>query len=162
MLNKLFGSPKNHPFNQATEHFRNLRYYENGSPQYVNAILEIIRLCRMAIQSNKNDGDAHVLLANAYFLAALGCTFQKGYPYFLARAAAAIQATRQGSMYIKERQIAEKMYGGVIEQLSTQMPDWVEGVEHLPKDMNQLQKLYYDAAVNSSSLDEMKTLLTSE
>jgi len=162
MVNKLFGSPKNHPFNQATEHFRNLRYYESGSPQYVNTILEIIRLSQMAIQSNKHDGDAHVLLSNAYFLAALSCTFKKGYPYFLARAAATIQATRLGSMYIKNREIAEKMYGGVVKQLSTQMPDWVEGVERLPKDMNQLQKMYYDAAINSSSLDEMKVMLTSE
>lgn len=162
MLNKLFGSLKNDKFNQATERFRNLRYYESGSPQYINTILEIISLCRKAIQSNKNDGDAHVLLANAYYLAALRCTFQKGYPYFLARAAATIQATRIGSMYIKNREIAEKMYGGVVQQLSTQMPDWVEGVERLPKDMNQLQTMYYDAAINSSSLDEMKTLLTRE
>lgn len=162
MLNKLFGSSKNHPFNQATEHYRSLRHYDNGSPQYINTILEIIRLCRIAIQSNKSDGDAHVLLANAYFLAALSCAFQKGYPYFLARSAAAIQATRRGTMYIKDRQIAEKMYNGVVEQLSTQIPDWVENMERLPKDMNQLQQLYYDAAVDSSSLDEMKTLLTSE
>lgn len=162
MLNKLFGSPKNHPFNQATEYYRNLRNYESGSPQYVNAILEIIRLCRMAIQSNKNDGDAHVLLSNAYFLSALSCTFQKGYPYFLARAAATIQATRQGNMYIKERQIAEKMYNGVVEQLSTQMPDWVEGVERLPKDMKQLQQKYYESAIQSSSLDEMKNMLAGE
>jgi len=162
MLSKLFGSPKKFPFNQANEHFRNLRLYESGSPQYINAILEIIRLCQMAILSNKHDGDAHVLLANAYLLATCRCTYGKGYPYFLARAAAVIQATRAGSMYIKNREIADKIYRGIVEQLSTQMPDWVEGVQRLPKDMNQLQQGYYDAAISSSSLDEIKTVLTSE
>ncbi len=101
MLGKLFGTPKNSPFNQATEYFQNLRYYESGSPQYVSTILEIIRLCQMAIQGNKNDGDAHVLLANVYVLAALDCTYTKGYPYFLARSAAVMQATRSRKMYIK-------------------------------------------------------------
>jgi tetratricopeptide (TPR) repeat protein len=162
MLRKLFGSPKNFPFNQANEHFRNLRFYESGSPQYINAILEIIRLCQMAIQSNKHDGDAHVLLANAYLLATCRCTYRKGYPYFLARAAAVIQATRAGSMYIKNREISDKIYRGIVEQLSTQMPDWVEGVQRLPKDMNQLQQGYYDAAISSSSLDEMTTALTND
>jgi tetratricopeptide (TPR) repeat protein len=162
MLSKLFGSPKNFPFNQANEHFRNLQFYEIGSAQYINAILEIIRLCQTAIQNNKHDGDAHVLLANAYLLATCRCTYGKGYPFFLARAAAVIQATRSGIMYIKNREIADKIYKGIVEQLSTQMPDWVEGVQRLPKDMTQLQQRYYNVAINSSSLDEIKTALTTD
>ena len=162
MLNKLFGSIKNHPFNQALEHFQNLRFYEMGSPQYVNTILEIVRLCRMAIQIDRHDGDAHVLLANVYLLATLWCTLNKGHPYFLARAAATIQATRTGRMFIKNREIADKVYGGIVKELSTQMPDWVEGVEQLPGDMSQLQREYYDSAISSLSLDEIKIMLTRE
>lgn len=162
MFNKLFGSPKNHPYIQATEHYRNLRYFEMGSTQYVNEILEIIRLCRMAIQNNNNDGDANVLLANAYLLAALSCVLQDGYPYFLARAAATIQATREGGLYMKERQYADKLYNGVIEQLSSQMPDWYEGLKRLPKDMKLLNQKYYDSAINSSSLDELEEMLVRE
>jgi hypothetical protein len=162
MLNKFFGSLKNDPFNQANEHYQNLRNYKSGSPQYKNSILEIIRLSRMAILRNKDDGDAHVLLANAYFLAALNCGFQKGYPYFLARAAASIQATRIVRIYIKNRELADKVYNGIVEQLATQMPDWVEGVERLPEDVNQLYKSYYDAAIDSSTLEEMDAMLTRE
>jgi len=162
MLNKLFGSMKNDRFNQAKEQFQNLRNYESGSSEYVSTILEVIRLCQMAIQGNKNDGDAHVLLANTYLLAALSCTFGKGYPYFLAKAAAVIQVFRTGSMYIKNRDNAEKVYGGIVEQLTTQMPDWVEGVQRLSKDMNELHQVYYSNAINPSSLIEIKTMLTSE
>jgi hypothetical protein len=162
MLNKLFGSPKNHSFNQALEHFQNLRYYESGTVQYVDTVLEIIRLCQIAIQDNKNDGDAHVLLANAYLLATLSSAFGKGYSFFLAKAASVIQPTRARSMYIKNRENADKVYQGIVEQLSTQMPDWVEGVERLPKDMDQLQRAYSHSAIDPLSLDEIKTMLTSE
>lgn len=162
MFSKLFGSPKNHPYNQATGHFRNLRNYPSGSAEYLNAILEIIRLCQIAIQINKFDGDAHVLLANAYLLAALNSIFGKGYPFFLARAAAVIQATKSGSMYLKNRENRDKIYEGIVNQLSTEMPNWLEGVQHLPVDMNQLQKGYYGQAINPTGLDEIKNLLASE
>lgn len=162
MLNKLLGSQKNDTFNQANKHFRNLRYYTSGSNQYINTILEIIRLCQMAIQKNKNDGDAHVLLSNAYLLAALSCTFGKGYPFFLARAAAVIQATRAGHLYIKNRENADKIYNGIVEQLTSQMPDWVEGVQRLSTDMNKLHQGYYSDAINPSHKDEIKTVLLSQ
>jgi hypothetical protein len=163
MLNKLFGSPKNHPFNQALEHFQKLPHYESGTAQYVNTILEIIRLCQIAIQNNKNDGDAHVLLANTYLLATLSSAFKKSYSFFLAKAASVIQTTRAGGgMYIKNRENADKVYQGIVSQLSTQIPDWVEGIELLPKDMNELQRSYYRSAIDPLSLNEIKTMLTTK
>jgi len=162
MLNKLFGSSRNQSFNKALEHFQNLRHVESGTAQYVNTMLEIIRLCQIAIEENKNDGDAHVLLGNAYLLATLSSVFGKGYSFFLARAAAVIQATREGRMYIKNSENGEKVYQAIVEQLSTQMPDWVEGVERLPKDMPKLQREYYQRAISPLGLAEIKEMLTSQ
>ena len=62
-------------------------------------------------------------------------------------------------MPIRNREIADKIYKGIVEQLSTQMPDWVKNVQKLPKDMSQLQKQYYKDALNSSSLEEIKNML---
>ena len=162
MLKKLFSPLKNDPFNQANEHFHRLRYFESGSPQFENAIFEIIRLCQLAIQKDTHNGDAHVLLANAYLLAALNCAFSKGYPFFLARAAAVIQATRRERMYIKNKGIADKIYRGIYEQLSEQTPDWVEGVNRLTNDMNTLHVGFYANAINPSNFDQVKSMLTSE
>ena len=139
MLNKFFGSAKNQPFNQALAHFRNINSYERGSPELASALFEIIRLCQIAIdESNKRDGDAHVLLANAYALAATG--FPESYSYFLPRALATIQATRAGSMYIKNRETADKVYTDIVKLLTE-----VGGIPPMTKDM--LQGCY-ELAIN--------------
>jgi len=70
-----------------------------------------------------------------------------------------IQATRSRKMYIKNREIEDKIHDGIVKQLATQMPDSVEGVERLPTDLNLLNQLFYDAAIASSSLDEIRAVL---
>lgn len=159
MFNSLFDPSENSPFNRATELFHNLRNYPSGSEVYVNTILEIIKLCQIAIQEVSFDGDAHVLLANVYLLAALNGGFTRSYPFFLAKAASVIEATKTSNMPITNREIADKIYKGIFEQLSTQMPDWVKNVQKLPKDMSQLQKKYYKGALTPSSLEEIKNML---
>jgi hypothetical protein len=70
---------QNHPFNRAAKRFRQLRYLEQSGWEYWRTIIEIIKLCWEAIGLNKYDGDAHVMLANAYLLAAFGA-FQEFKP----------------------------------------------------------------------------------
>ena len=159
MFNNLSDSSENSPFNQATELFYTLRNYPSGSVMYVNTILEIIELCQRAIQEVSFDGVAHVLLATAYLLVALNGVFTKSYPFFLAKAASVIEATKTGNMPIRNREIADKIYRGIVEQLSTQMPDWVKNVQQLPKDMSRLHKKYYKDALNPSTLEEIKSML---
>ena len=162
MFNNLFDSSENSPFNQATELFHNLRNFPSGSADYLNTILEIIKLCQAAIQKVSFDGDAHVLLANVYLLAALNGVFTKSYPFFLAKAASVIEATKTGNMPIRNRENADKVYRGIVEQLSAQTPNWVKNVRQLPKDMSRLQKQYYKDALDPSTVEEIKKMIRNE
>jgi hypothetical protein len=67
MFKYLFNSKK-HPFNQASNLYDQLRNLDTSGDEYDRVVGEIIKLCCNAISLNQNDGDAHVLLANAYLL----------------------------------------------------------------------------------------------
>ncbi|MBI3169890.1 MAG: hypothetical protein HYZ22_15515 [Chloroflexi bacterium] len=159
MFNNPSNSSEDSLFDQATEFFRSIRNYPVDSANYISAIIEVIKLCQKAIQEVGFDGDAHVLLANAYLLAALSGAFTKSYPFFLARAASVIEATKTDNMPIRNREIAEKIYRGVVDQLSIPLPSWVKDVQQLPKDMRRLHKQYYEDAINPLTLDEMMKML---
>ena len=165
MFRKLFGSPTptSEYYVQALRHYQNLRNYPNNSPQAVNTIYIIIKLCQLAISDNKFDGDAHVLLANGYLLAATLCVYGKGYSFFLARAAAVIQAVKTRNMQINERENADKIYKGVSTMLSAQdkFPEWAL-VEPLPTNMDLLERAYYQRATDPSYQNEIQEMLKSE
>ncbi len=155
---KSFFSASSDLFNQATEHYRRLRYLEMGSPEYSKSLFETIRLCQLAIQKYQKDGDAHVLLANAYDMAALDCIFSKGFPFFLARAVAVMQTAKDERMYIKQRGIADKVFSGTLEQLSSQEQYLGDDVLPLPNDKQLLRKDYYQKAIDPSNLVDMINL----
>jgi len=62
-------------FNHAMDIYRQLRRYPEHSNQYRQQLTDIASSCRLAIQLNDRHGDAHVLLANTYWL-----MFIDGYP----------------------------------------------------------------------------------
>jgi len=152
---KSFFNASSDLFNRAAGQFRSLRNLEAGSSAYSKAMFEAIKLCQQAIQKYPKDGDAHVLLANLYYLAAFDCFMSIGYPFFLARASAVMQAAKESRMYIKQRQIADKVFRGILEQLSSQnqIPD--NEVLPLPNDLPQLRRDYYQKAIDSSFIVEM-------
>lgn len=51
-------------FNEALKHYQNLRYTVEPAA-YRGELVKIIELCQLAIQKQRGNGDAYVLLANA-------------------------------------------------------------------------------------------------
>lgn len=144
MFKYLF-NPQNHPFNRASKLFGQLRYLEQSGQEYWRTIIEIIKLCWEAIKINKYDGDAHVMLANAYLLAAFRA-FQElkseGYVYYMSRCAAVIYEWKTNPrMYSKEKEQGEKIYREIINRLKGPLPDWMD--RDLPKDIRKLHNDFY-------------------
>ena len=92
MFKKLFRS-KSHPYSRAAKLFGQLRYLDDNGQQYWINILDIAELCMEAIQLDKFDGGAHVLLANTYLLGAFGAITKskpEGYVTSISKCAAVI------------------------------------------------------------------------
>jgi hypothetical protein len=150
MFKNLFNI-QNHPFNRAAKLFSQLRYLNQSGEEYWQTIVKIINLCCKAIKLNKNDGDAHIMLANVYLLAAFGA-FQEfkpeGYIHNMSRCAAVIYEWKTNPrFYSKEKENGEKIYRQVIERLEDPMPDWMN--MKLPTDIRQLHKDYYIKAIGA-------------
>lgn len=157
MLKALFGSAKDDPYNQALDHFRKLRDLSTSDPAYLSNIMAIIRLCQLAIRQRPTDGDAHILLANAYLLTALSEPFGDLYAFALARGAAAIHQWKSVPMKSKARAIGEKIMLGIQDQLAKDRPDWMG--PNLPNDFAKLHFDYYEGAIDPSALDQMSRLV---
>ena len=148
MLKYLFNI-KNHPYNRAAKKFRQLRYLDQGNQECQLAIAEINKLCREALILNKYDGDAHVLLANVYLLAAFSDLQEfnsEGYVHNMSHCAAVIYEWKiYPRMYSKEKENGEKIYQRVINALEEPLPDWMN--MGLPNDISKLHKDYYAKAI---------------
>lgn len=113
-------------FNEATDHYRKLRYLFDHKRRFAQELAEIVRLCQMAIDKEPRLGDAYVLLANALSLAAFEWRFKddETYEFLISRAAGVIHlwATEP----IKEfpltkpetKQIALQLWNGIAERIS--------------------------------------------
>ncbi|MFC1994889.1 hypothetical protein ACFLVK_00590 [Chloroflexota bacterium] len=84
-----------HHFNQAINAWKNAgQAFKKGSTAELNHLIaETIRHCQLSLEADSNNGDAHVLLADALLLAAVSGTrdpSDKRYKYLASRAAAVI------------------------------------------------------------------------
>jgi hypothetical protein len=101
------------PFNEALAHYRQLHSMDDPCA-YREGLAEIVRLCQLGIQKQKGNGDAYVLLANAYLLAAGEVRPKDGshYEYFLSRACAVAFQWASGGFGRATRMLATKFYKG--------------------------------------------------
>ena len=126
-------SLKENPYNQAITHFQKLGHLDPDSPAYSTALLKVATRCQLAIQQQPEHGDAHVLLANAYLLAALSFPYGDVYPYALVRSAAVIQHCMTVPMRISEQQNASRVFHRVEDELAAERPSWAGEIP--PNDM---------------------------
>ncbi len=156
MFKKLQQSDKGDPFNEATAHYRNLQYVLDDPVQMGTELHEIVRFCQLAIQKQKFHGDAHVLLANAFFLAAT--PFDEGYKYCFPRSVAVIYEWKTNKrMYTRNREIGEHVYQGIMERLKTPLPDWLAD-KVLIGNPDEMHKDYYSDAINPTSLSRFREI----
>ena len=156
MLKALFGSPKNDPYNQALGHFRKLRDVEQSGPVYVSNLMMIVRLCQLTLKQRPADGDAHVLLANAYLLLALDAVLGPAYDFSILRGAAVIFHWRANPMYSKEQAIGARILQGVSDQLAAERPKWMGPA--LSQDLGDLHREFYGLALDPAALDQLVQL----
>ena len=135
-----------HPYNQAVEQFKKLRKYSQDSPKYKKSLLEVIRLTKEALRKNKHDGDSHVLLANAYYLASLMNFPSDNYSRYLPLAVAIIYEWKTKPMYTKEKEIGDKIYYGVLEAMNQEIPSWT-GIVKPEGTIKDIHSQYYQQAL---------------
>ena len=137
---------RKHPYNKAADQYRKLRQFPQDSMEYEETLLNVIRLTKEALRKNKRDGDAHVLLANEYYLASLMDFPSDNYSRYLKFAAAVIFEWKSTPMYAKAKDIGEKVYYGVLEELNREIPEWM-GLNRPDGTMEELHSRYYQQAL---------------
>ncbi len=135
-----------HPYNKAVDYFRDLRRFPENSSQYKDTLLNVIRYSKEALRKNKRDGDGHVLLANAYFLASMIDFPSDNHSRYLPLAAAIIYEWKTKPMYTKEKDIGEKVYFGVLDALNREIPEWM-GISKTEGSIDKLHSIYYEQAL---------------
>lgn len=122
-------------FNEATDHYRKLRYLFDDRRRFAQEVAEIVRLCQIAIDKNPRLGDAYVLLANALSLAALKWRFKDDdtYEFLISRAAGVIHlwATEPIKEFplTKNKEIALQLWTGIAERISELKKQPLQSIE---------------------------------
>ncbi|MCB0211522.1 MAG: tetratricopeptide repeat protein [Anaerolineae bacterium] len=158
MLKALFGLGKNDLFNQALNEFRKLHNLQDDNGSFIITAIEVIRLCQLAIHKSNSDGDAHVLMANAYYLAAMTIPGE-GHTYCLPRAAAVIYQWKTNRLYTKNLANGEKIYQSVLEAIEHPIPGWATNMS-FGDDMRGMHSRLYHEAINPDCIVELKKILT--
>jgi len=135
-------------FNQALDIYRQLRRHPERSMEYRAQLREIASKLRKAIALNERHGDAHVMLANAYFLMFLDGFPRVGELLPLRLAAAVIQHWADEPMrqypWTKNRDTGQTMYSQVASAVQTLLPSPGDGSQH---PMQACKAAFYDDAV---------------
>ena len=115
----LLAEARGEPFNEAADHYQKLRYLMGRPDQYKRELLEIIRLCQLAIAKSPRNGDAYVLLANALVQAAGELRFvnDEAYDYFLMRAGAVIQHWASSRIHTRNRKLGLELFQSIKDEI---------------------------------------------
>ena len=155
----LFAPTQSH-FNEAVGHFYRLRYLMGEPKAARRELLEVIRLCQLAIAETPRLGDAYVMLAHALSMAAdeMGGVDNADGRYFLLRAAAVIQHWRHGSFHTKNEAVGLQMLDSIRGQLLRAKCCREEGLE---RTMESLRRTALSDTLRPESYTKMQAMLTS-
>lgn len=148
-------------FNEALAIYRQLRKYPEHSPQYREQLKHIASSSRNAIALNDRHGDAHVMLANTYFLMFLDGFPEAGDLLPLKLAAAVIQHWADEPMrqhpWTKNTETGHTMYSQVTDAVRDSLPN-ERGRGQGP--MEALKATYYMDAVSRDMFGEPQASLS--
>ncbi len=151
MLKALFQNRDNHPYNKAVNLWQTTkRLHNKNTGEFESGIIEVINYCKAAIKQNKNDGDAHVLLANAYYISTLPPFPPTNYPMFFPFAVAVIQEWEYRNLWTKNRDNGIQLYRIIFNALQNPIDYWTLKNAPIKKDMESLQLEFYSQAIGSS------------
>jgi zinc-ribbon domain len=160
---RLKSNPKaEREFNQALAVYKQLRRYPEHSPQYREQLKHIASSSRNAIALNDRHGDAHVMLANTYFLMFLDGFPQAGDLLPLKYAVAVIQHWAGEPMrqqpWTKNTETGQTMYSQVADAVRTFLPSEASRGQTA---METLKATYYMAAVSRDVFGQPQASLPS-
>jgi tetratricopeptide (TPR) repeat protein len=150
--------PKQSFFNQANKHYKKLRYLLDRPKEFQPEALKVIQFCQLSIQARANDGDAHVLLASAYYMLANCFKDTAIYNYCMPRAVAVITKWQHGSMYTKNRSSGQYILKGIledVEMIASLNNSLVESITSSSKEL-------YSNAIDPSGFEELRRFAESE
>lgn len=133
-------------YDKALDYYMRLRNFQPNSKQHFEILLNVIKHAKIAISRNNRSGDAHILLANAYYLAALSNFPGDNYSRYLPLAAAVIYHWRVNKLPSNESANGERIFLGVSEGLEMDIPEWMN-VALSEREMSKLHEQYYDQAI---------------
>jgi hypothetical protein len=158
MLKNLF-TPENHPYNLALKEYvelENTRTFE----EYIAKIGKVIVLAMEAIRLNKNDGDAHVLLADGWRLSGIRYleestdednedNLNKKQRYFTSifSSSAVIYHWKIIPMYSKGKEWGEEVYNDVSNRLDV-INDFFSKTNRPTQGMSDLHQKLYESLIS--------------
>jgi tetratricopeptide (TPR) repeat protein len=109
-------------WNEARDHYARLRHLFNEPGRYRFELGEVIRLCQWVIAADKKDGDAFVLLANAYSLLDTQVAHASVEPHkYLRWSGSLLQHWLDTPLcqypFTNSREIGQRLYANVLETL---------------------------------------------
>jgi hypothetical protein len=143
-------------FNYALEIYQTLRAYPVRTLEYHEALLDIISSCQQAISVNDRHGDAHVLLANTFFLLHIDVFPGTSLSYPLIYAASIIQHWSDEPMrqypWTKNIDNGRRIYDMVSNGLT--MTDSIQKYRY-EEAMRQYQEEFYKIALSKLFLEDL-------
>lgn len=150
----LFQPSRNDSYNQALIHHKRLRYVIDRPDEYQTEALKVIQLCQIALQQNPNHGDAHVVLATAYFMLANRFLNTATYNYCMPQAVAVILNWDEEMMYTKSRRNGNKAFQLIHKEL-----ELIASIDPpLVKTFIKDQRTWYPIAIDPGQFEKLKLL----
>lgn len=104
-------------YNQAVDVFAQARTLKDQPHEFTEKLFQIIHLCQMEINHARfgaTNGDAVVLLANAYYLMAMMFSQSKVYDHCIVRSLALIKRWHDTPMHTRNRDNGKQIYAGIM------------------------------------------------
>lgn len=153
LFQRLKSGPKaEKAFNDALGIYQSFRQFPEHSVRYRHELSRVVSLCQEAIALNERHGDAHVLLANTYYLMYVDGFPAPGDPLPLQLAASVIQHWADEPMrqypWTKNRDNGESIHATVARALSAPSSSHTE---RGTSGMRSLVQTHYTTAISRTS-----------
>ena len=135
-------------YNQAVSKFMNLHLHKTVNPAgYKQMLLEIIELLQETLKKDKRNGDAYVMLANAYYLITLPPFDGRNYSIYMPLAAAVVSHWKNSRFYTKDKQNGAIMYSKIVDAIVEPIVYWKEGTPIETTNLSVLEQKYLFTAL---------------
>lgn len=142
-------------FNKANSLHKELRIAIEDQKLFRSHLLEIIRLCQLAIELDPLDGDSHIMLASSYMQLAFDGLGTHVYSDCLLKAGASIHKWKSAKLRAVNHNNGEKMHNDIMRHLADNFPSLT------PSMLATIHDTHYTSAVDPKGLNALRALVDS-